>query len=197
MLYVQLCNTRSVQVFHGTPSGVDNTACTYGGCLLYNKSGRRDFAPIPAACTPRLLIINSRQTHNTAAIVQKVARAKNSLTETFARIGEIALAGETCLRRGADIGHLMTENNNLLNKLPGVSCRATDRIIEMCGEAGVPAKITGAGGGGVVIGLLREGLETAGLVGRLEGAGFQVLEDIQCGVEGVHLLEEDFSSLSR
>ena len=158
--------------------------------MLYNKTGARDFARVTLQTPPRLLVVNSKQAHNTASIVQEVAKQKHKLQETFTRIGEISVSGEQHLLEGRDIGHLITENHNLLNKLPGVSNYHTDRIVEICNGYGVPSKITGAGGGGVVIGLVRDAVNVDGLKRTLEKDGYQVLSEVEIGVEGVHTVED-------
>lgn len=177
------------QIFHGRPSGVDNTACTFGGCLMYNKTGHKTFQPIALKQVPRLMIINSKQAHSTAQIVAEVAKQRNNLQTTFERIGQIAVNGEQYLTEGRDIGDLIVENHNLLNKLPAVANSHTDKIVQICNDYGVPAKITGAGGGGVVIGLLREGVNVEGLQKNLEKNNYQVMVDMKIGVEGVHVVE--------
>ena len=159
---------------------------------MYNKTGQKDLCPVPAKTTPRLLVINSRQPHNTAAIVSQVRQQHHKLTKTFQRIGEIAREGEERLRTGKDISALVTENHNLLNKLPGVSNLHTDRIVQICRDYGVSAKITGAGGGGVVIGVIpRVCHNLENLIQSLQTAGYQVLSDMRTGVPGVQIVEED------
>ena len=176
-------------MFHGTPSGVDNTACCHGGYLLYEKNKHPQFTPVTVSSPPRILVVNSKEAHNTASIVLQVRAQRHRLSDTFRRIGEIALSGEEQISRGGDIGHLITENQNLLNLLPGVANARTDKIVQICGQYGVPAKITGAGGGGAVIGLFRDGVDVEGLDKVLTDAGFQVIWDIETGVEGVHVVE--------
>lgn len=104
-------------------------------------------------------------------------------------MGEISRLGEESVAVGGDIGHLITENQTLLTRLPGVPSRRTNMIVEICGRHGVPAKITGAGGGGVVIGVIREGVEVGVLENELTEAGFQVIRDIKTGVKGVHVVQ--------
>ena len=160
--------------------------------MMYNKTRQKDFCPVPAKSTPRLLVINSKQVHNTAAIVGQVRQQHHKLTNTFQRIGEIALEGEERLRAGRDISALITENHNLLNSLPAVSHLHTDRIVQICRDYGMSAKITGAGGGGVVIGIINphtHNLED--LIRSLKSAGYEVLEDLETGVAGVHVVEGD------
>lgn len=159
---------------------------------MYNKTHQKDFSPVPSETTPRILVINSRQAHNTAHIVGQVRQQRHSLTATFERIGEIAREGEERLCAGKDLSKLITENHNLLNKLPGVSNMHTDKIVQICRDYGVPAKITGAGGGGVVIGLLpRECKNVEDLIRTLKTAGYQVLSDLQIGVKGVQIVEQE------
>ena len=155
-----------------------------------SRPGPPSFTPVPCTSTPRLLIVNSGAGHSTRSIVEQVRAAKDSLGRVFSRIGEIVEGAERCLGEGRDLGDLITENNNLLNKLPGVNNPHTDRIVQICSDYGVSAKITGAGGGGVVIGLLRDGVDGASLVRALENAGFKTLTDIKMGVPGVGTVEK-------
>lgn len=44
---LQLINMWALEgerLIHGNPSGIDNTVCTYGGCMSYTKG---DIAPLP------------------------------------------------------------------------------------------------------------------------------------------------------
>lgn len=160
---------------------------------MYSKLGHEQFTP---KTTPRLLVINSKQAHNTAAIVQQVRRQSNRLQDVFQRIGEIAREGERRLRAGEDISALITENHNLLNKLPGVPHHRTDDIVQICREYGVAAKITGAGGGGVVLGLLpgdTDNNRLDNMIDSLKKAGYQVLSNLEIAVPGVELVTAQYS----
>ncbi|KAG6011449.1 hypothetical protein E4U43_008298 [Claviceps pusilla] len=163
---------------HGNPSGVDNTVATQGKAVMFQRINHNkspvvrplwNFPVLP------LLIVDTRQLKSTAHEVAKVAKLKathpllvesllnamdkaaNSAAELLAH-AEFDEQDEESLRR---LGELMTINHGLLVSL-GVSHPRLERVRELIDHEGVGwTKLTGAGGGGCSITLLRPGVPSA------------------------------------
>jgi mevalonate kinase len=157
---------------HGTPSGVDNTVATNGRAVLFQRKDYskppmvkilRDFPELP------LLLVNTLQPKSTSAEVAKVARMK----ERHPAVAESILDGIDAITRSvhdcishedfdasnpdsiAYLGELMSVNHGLLTAL-GVSHPKLERLRYLVDQAGVGwTKLTGAGGGGCAITLLK------------------------------------------
>ena len=159
---------------HGNPSGVDNTVSTGGKAVLFKRT---DYAKPPTVTPLRnfpelpLLLVNTRQTRTTAKEVAKVGALKEAmpqvtelLLDTIDRVTESAHElltspdyDENDPHTAETLGTLMNINHGLLVSL-GVSHPRLDRIRELVDAVGVGwTKLTGAGGGGSAITLLRPG----------------------------------------
>lgn len=157
---------------HGNPSGVDNTVSSGGKAVLFQ---RKDYnkppmvAPIWNFPELPLLLVNTRQSRSTAVEVAKVATLKNNhsiLTEHI--LDSIGLVTESAhkLLTSEDfnpksptalkhLGDLVTINHGLLVAL-GVSHPKLERIRELIDHTGIGwTKLTGAGGGGCAITILK------------------------------------------
>ena len=157
---------------HGNPSGVDNTVSTGGKAVLFK---REDYSKAPHV-TPLytfpelpLLLVNTRQTRSTATEVAKVGALRKSqpvvtglILEAIDKITESAHDLISAPEFDEDdhdsaqvLGELMRINHGLLVSL-GVSHPRLERISELVDLAGVGwTKLTGAGGGGSSITLLK------------------------------------------
>ena len=159
-------------LIHGTPSGVDNTVSTRGKAVLFK---RVDYAKPPLVKSLRtfpelpLLLVDTKQAKSTAAEVAKVAMLKKTYPDVAERIlnaidGVTESAHSLIEEEGFDakdptyisrLGELMTLNHGLLYSL-GVSHPKLERLRHLVDQSGVGwTKLTGAGGGGCAITLLR------------------------------------------
>lgn len=157
---------------HGNPSGVDNTVATQGKAVVFQ---RIDYSKPPAVRSlwdfPELplLLVNTRQAKSTAHEVGKVAKLKGAhpklvgsildamdkVTEAAARLIDDEEFDEEEVDSLQRIGELMTINHGLLVSL-GVSHPRLERVRELVDHEGIGwTKLTGAGGGGCSITLLR------------------------------------------
>ncbi|KAF2710447.1 mevalonate kinase [Pleomassaria siparia CBS 279.74] len=157
---------------HGNPSGVDNTVSSGGKAVLFQ---RQDYNK-PPLVTPLhsfpelpLLLVNTRQSRSTATEVAKVSTlrtAHSALTENILNaIGLVTESAHQLLTSpGFDstsptalkhLGDLITINHGLLVAL-GVSHPKLERIREIIDHTGIGwTKLTGAGGGGCSITILK------------------------------------------
>lgn len=178
---------------HGNPSGVDNTVSTKGKAVLFKRSNYAE----PPTVTPLqnfpelpLLLVNTRQPRSTSIEVAKVAALKKkhpSVTEaTLDSIDHVTMSAHNVVNQdgfdptGAEglehLGELFTVNHGLLVSL-GVSHPRLELIREMVDYAGIGwTKLTGAGGGGCAITLLKPGTSAAEirkLDAKFAAAGFE------------------------
>ena len=186
----------SEMCIHGNPSGVDNTVATQGKAVVFQRKDYTkppdvrplwDFPELP------LLLIDTKQAKSTAAEVNKVAKLKDTHPKLVASIldamdkvttsaadliqeDDFDERDEDCLRR---VGELMTINHGMLNAI-GVSHPRLERIRELVDHEGIGwTKLTGAGGGGCSITLLKPNTpkETMDrLDARLEAEGYEKFE---------------------
>lgn len=192
---------------HGNPSGVDNTVATGGKAVLFKRTDYSKpplVTPLHRFPTLPLLLVDTRVPKSTAAEVAKVAALKKShpgvadgILDAIDKITEAAHASierksfdATTEADCAELGHLMSVNHGLLAAL-GVSHPALERLRALVDAAGVGwTKLTGAGGGGCAITLLRPGVDAAKmkeLERDLDSEGFKKYETL-LGGDGVGVL---------
>lgn len=150
------------KAYHGTPSGIDNTASTYGGLIWFVKNlsgGKNTIELLNSPVKMPLVITNSGITASTAEVVSEVRQLKNENPNKFQRIFHeyeiLAREAKISLISGeiASIGKLMNQNHQLLQEIT-VSGKINDKLVDISLEAGaIGAKMTGTGRGGLVIAL--------------------------------------------
>ena len=172
------------KAYAGNPSGIDNTAATFGGLLWFRKNfgGGSDIIEKLAIQKPVEIIIGSTGiVANTKAMVEGVAERKRKNPQKydllFRQAEELAFEGRKALLEFnlKKVGKLMDENHHLLQEIE-VSCDKLDRLVDVAREQGAyGAKLTGGGGGGCMT-ALTPGVELQEKVARsIEKEGFEVL----------------------
>lgn len=145
------------RVFHGTPSGVDHAVSALGGGVRYRKGP--DGPAIEALSLPplQLVVLDSGSSGNTAELVAGVRGRRPAIDLALDRMGHLTDEVAVCLAHGGGgLGPLMDENHALLQQI-GVSTPRLDALVALARRAGaLGAKLSGAGGGGVVIALVEE-----------------------------------------
>ncbi|EFY87920.1 Mevalonate kinase [Metarhizium acridum] len=165
---------------HGNPSGVDNTVATQGKAVVfqildYDKPPSVkplwDFPELP------LLLVDTKQPKSTAHEVAKVGKLNKMHPKLVASIldamDKVASSAAELIadddfdeeeeRSLMKVGELMTINHGLLVSL-GVSHPRLERVRELVDHEGIGwTKLTGAGGGGCSITLLRPDVPRAKL----------------------------------
>ena len=147
--------------YHGTPSGIDNTAATFGGLLRFQRT---DGAPIfvkKALRTPlRIVYASTGITASTSTVVGDVKKKKEADPAWFdgllARYVDLAARGEAAIEQGdlTTLGPLLNENHSLLQELT-VSCAELDALVLAARGAGaLGAKMSGTGRGGLMLALV-------------------------------------------
>ncbi|KAH8292584.1 hypothetical protein KR018_009712 [Drosophila ironensis] len=179
----------SERVNHGTPSGLDNTVCTYGGMLRYVKG--QGFQSLSIQKPLNILLVDSRVSRSTADIVAKVrhlAEGFPRLIEAIWQACEELVAAAVPLYESfgnaqddsakfEQLERLFQINNDLLKAI-GVSHPKLEQIFTIAFKRGFFSKLTGAGAGGYVIVLLPENYQGNEVYWKLkeelESAGFGV-----------------------
>ncbi|MGQ9459927.1 MAG: mevalonate kinase [Candidatus Bathyarchaeaceae archaeon] len=172
------------KAYAGTPSGIDNTAATYGGLIWFkrNLSGGPDTIEKLSIREPVEIVIgNTGIVADTKEMVAGVAARKERNPEKynplFKQAEDLAFTAREALEEFdlRKVGELMNENHHLLQEIE-VSCKELDYLVNLAREKGAfGAKLTGGGGGGCMVALtpskeLQEAVATA-----MEKEGFKVL----------------------
>ncbi|XP_018008105.1 mevalonate kinase-like [Hyalella azteca] len=164
----------SETIMHGSPSGIDNTTCSMGGVVSFKDGDIHSLGP----CGLQIMLVNTKIPRSTKALVDSVRQklqqypkiinpilqAIDSLSEESLLIlkqlstlpssesnghepveTETDVASESVLYQ--NLGNLITINHSLLCAL-GVSHPSLEKVVQLADEFGLPAKLTGAGGGG-------------------------------------------------
>lgn len=170
--------------YHGTPSGVDNTASTYGGLIWFQKGEKNIIDRIALSSPVEIVIGNTGKVTDTKIAVEGVRKRKESnpkkYEEVFDRAENIAYLAKRAIHDGSlqDVGKLMNENHKLLQQIE-VSSRELDFLVSVARESGAyGAKLTGGGLGGNMIALtpgkdLQNKVATA-----IEKEGFQTVKTV-------------------
>ncbi len=145
--------------YHGTPSGIDNTAAVFGGLLWYQKGTPPKFEPIQAKTKVEIVLGDTGLVGNTKELVAGVQARRQKDPQAYDKIfkeaEELAIKTKKALEAG-DIKTLaacMNRNQELL-RMVGVSHSALEELVQIAREEGAPAaKLTGGGGGGLMIAL--------------------------------------------
>ncbi|XP_075165533.1 uncharacterized protein LOC142237939 [Haematobia irritans] len=191
----------SERVMHGTPSGIDNTVCTYGGMLRFLKG--QGFQPVKIVRPLHILLVDSKVKRSTADIVAKVRHLGETFPEVIDAIwnaceslvnAAIPLYESygTCQDDSEKFEKLerLFQINNDLMKAIGVTHPKLEQIFSISFKRGFFSKITGAGAGGYAIVLLPENYASNEVYWKLkeelEGAGFGVYATT-AGGEGLRM----------
>ncbi|MDD5469063.1 MAG: mevalonate kinase [Anaerolineales bacterium] len=146
------------KLYHGTPSGIDNTVITYQLPVYFQRGRAIQTLQVKQAFD--LLIADTGVASPTSLAVRDVRRAWEAdpapSEAIFDAIGGIALAARQAIQNGENerLGALMDENHAWLQRM-GVSSAELDTLVASARAAGAQgAKLSGAGRGGNIIALV-------------------------------------------
>jgi mevalonate kinase len=172
------------KAYAGNPSGIDNTAATFGGLMWFKKtlSSGPDLVEKLKVINPVEIVIGSTgKVANTKAMVEGVAERKKKKPKKydslFKRAEEIAIEGKKALEAGdlKKVGELMNENHSILQGIE-VSSKELDMLVDLAKKQGaIGAKLTGGGGGGCMVALTPGKQLQEKVAKAIEKEGFQVL----------------------
>nr|XP_008249590.1 mevalonate kinase isoform X2 [Oryctolagus cuniculus]XP_008249591.1 mevalonate kinase isoform X2 [Oryctolagus cuniculus] len=162
------------RVIHGNPSGVDNAVSTWGGALRYQQG---KISALQRPPTLQILLTNTKVPRSTKALVAGVRSRLLKFPEIVAplltSIDAISLECERVLGDMAVaatpeqylvLEELIDMNQHHLNAL-GVGHASLDRLCQVTMAHGLHSKLTGAGGGGCGITLLKPGVSVSWTLG--------------------------------
>ncbi|KAL1456439.1 hypothetical protein WDU94_001170 [Cyamophila willieti] len=200
------------KITHGTPSGLDNTICTYGGVVkLKRYEAGNEIEKTRAMLPLEVLLIDTGVSRSTSNLVAKVAALKSrhelifdqlltalgSVTESFLDIlkslAKIDPSDDKKMEcEFQKLEDLIDMNQGLLTSL-GVSHPSLNQIIDICKDHGLHAKLTGAGGGGYAFAVIpptfgRHSMDKC--IEELERAKFKVYRDLKLGGPGFEMKVE-------
>lgn len=152
------------KIFHGNPSGIDNTVSTFGNYLIYKKG--QDIESFKSKQNLNILVVNSCVPKKTLEQVVKVRMLYNKhetiieplLDAVENLVDKFILILKNNENNSKDLNDLVSINQGILTSL-SVSNLELNKIIEIANFFGYSAKITGAGGGGCCYVLLNNSLD--------------------------------------
>ena len=169
------------KAYHGRPSGVDNTAATYGGLIQFTKGEVPKFDHINVPKPVEIVIGNTGLVTNTEKAVEGVKNRMQNYQEKYNNIFEQARElipkARSALENGnyKVLGELMFENHNLLQQIE-VSCPELDQLVRIAEENGaLGAKMTGSGLGGYMVALTPGNEVQEKVASAIENEGYKAL----------------------
>lgn len=170
--------------YHGTPSGVDNTASTYGGLIWFQKEDEPKIEKISIPSPVEVVMGNTGKVADTSAAVAGVKERKqknpDKYKQIFDRAENIAYLAKNAFQEEdyKEIGKLMDENHKLLQQIE-VSCKELDFLVKLARDHGaLGAKLTGGGFGGNMIALTPGKDLQDRVANAIEKEGFQTLKTV-------------------
>ena len=144
-------------VFHGNPSGIDNSMSAVGGVALYRRG--EPLLPLRSKKSLHLVVGYSGESSSTKEMVASVARQLEHdpvrVNKAFEGIDVLVRNAKLAIEGGDHValGQMLDLNHTILSSL--MLC--TSKLDEMCQSArkagALGAKMTGAGGGGCMFAL--------------------------------------------
>ena len=172
------------KAYAGTPSGIDNTAATYGGLIWFKRNlsgGPNTIEKLSIREPVEIIIGNTGIVADTKEMVAGVAaRKKKNPGEynlLFKQAEDLAFATREALEEFdlRKVGKSMNENHRLLQEIE-VSCKELDYLVNLAREQGAfGAKLTGGGGGGCMVALTPGKELQEAVAAAMEKEGFKVL----------------------
>ncbi len=147
-------------LYHGTPSGIDNTVIAFEKPVYFIKEVGWEIFWVGK---PFLLIVaDTGVVSSTREVVGDLRRRfetePDRYSPLFAEVGRLVTAARVAIEQGdlPSMGELMDRNHRLLQEM-GVSSPELDRLVGAAREGGaLGAKMSGAGRGGNMIALVTE-----------------------------------------
>jgi len=173
------------KAYAGTPSGIDNTAATYGGLIWFRRNlsgGPNTIERLSIRQPVEIVIGNTGVVADTKEMVAGVGERKRENPEKYDPLFNQAESLAFEARKALEdfdlrkVGKLMNENHGLLQEIE-VSCKELDYLINLALEQGAfGAKLTGGGGGGCMVALTPGKEQQEAVATAMEKEGFKILK---------------------
>jgi mevalonate kinase len=171
--------------YHGTPSGIDNTAATYGSLIWFKKAGIKGAPNVIERLTlenpVEIVMGNTGLVANTTEAVAGVRSRREHEPEKYNKIfdeaKQLAIEARHALEANdmSKVGELMDRNHELLQDIE-VSCKELDLLVNIARDNGaIGAKLTGGGLGGNMVALAPGEDVQANVAKAIEKEGFTAL----------------------
>jgi len=162
------------KLYHGNPSGIDNTVVTYAKPVYFIKGKSIKTLHVGSPFTIMIagtgISAPTKESVNAVRILWEADKPR--WERVFSRIGEIVWNARQAIERGSisELGELMNANHEYLQEMT-VSCKELDHLVEASRNAGaLGAKLSGSGRGGNMIALV-EKENTPAIARALSAAG--------------------------
>lgn len=173
------------KLFHGTPSGVDNTVIVYERPVYFVRN--QPIEPLSVGRGFILLIADTGVSASTKVSVADVRKLFNADSVRFGAIfdaiGALVNMGRASLQNGLlhELGQIMNSNHALLQDLT-VSSPELDKLVTVARSAGaMGAKLSGGGRGGNMIALVEKDSLITVKNALLEAGAIRVYETMVAG----------------
>ncbi|TNV77435.1 hypothetical protein FGO68_gene6161 [Halteria grandinella] len=187
------------RLIHTNPSGVDVAISLNGGMLTFLKGetpAQNQITLLPDASNSlNMILVNTNKARNSKLTIEAVMKLRDEQKERFenliAKIGkltELVIEQYTIPEQQDQLLLLqMIEENHFLLKELGVSCTEIETILQILSKFGISAKLTGAGGGGCVVGFItkEQVVEDDSLQKELKQSGFSLFSGIELSQGGM------------
>ncbi len=145
------------KIYHGTPSGIDNTVISFNKPIFFVRGEKPHFIDVK---TPLHIVladtgIRSKTVDMVNGVRQRLNQNAKEYEGIFLEIGKLSKSAFQRLKSGdvPGIGSLMTQNHALLQEL-NVSNKQLNNLVDAALQNGsLGAKLVGAGGGGHIAAL--------------------------------------------
>lgn len=163
------------KIFHGHPSGIDNTVITFARPVFFVKDQPMEWLKVGA---PLILVIgDSGEASSTAAMVSDLRQRWSADTaryeQIFNQVEDCTLQARIAIEKGqlSDVGRLMSQNHVLLQEMD-VSSDKLDLLVKSAHDAGaLGAKMSGGGHGGNMVALAESENQAQVITEALKSAG--------------------------
>ncbi len=147
------------RAFAGNPSGIDNTAATYGGLVWFKRGEQNVIERLKIKQPVEIVMGNTGVVANTKEVVAGVRERKEKYPDKYSKIFKEAEELVHRARKALEdfdletVGEYMNQNHAQLQAIE-VSSEVLNRLVDIARDHGAPgAKMTGGGRGGCMVAL--------------------------------------------